>query len=495
MYTHQEWDYGFVWFASPVISPNMPATCIGCIQQNKFKPLVQLRGVCDKTAFDFNFHFMLDDTGHMKLQGFKHSTIFFNFTLNMWQMQSHITPSAVAYSKSLRQNLALGLNTWMVSNDNECQIGEVEIELKLTTCGEDEFTCSNGLCVSINERCDSARHCDDWSDEIGCSLTKLPESYMKQIPPIQIIDKKIIKVPVTLSIWIDDVLEVSEIEGSLDMKFGIYMTWIDYRITFHNLKLGSENTISGHESDSIWIPKLIFKNTRMLEGTITNDEDVIVTVERKGEFVKSGKGVVHEILIFEGKENPLTYERAFRKVFQCQYDMRMYPFDSQTCFIDIILRRSAEKFVDIIPEMIDMRGDVELLQYQVLSWNIAKHQFDTNIAGARVTITFGRKILNQILTVYLPTILIIVIVYSTNFFKDFFFEAVVTVNLTGMLVLTTMYLSVSGGLPQTSYVKMIEIWLLFTLMVPFVEVILAVYMDYLRVKDVYSYIIERINVI
>ena len=211
MYTHQEWDYGFVWFASPVISPNMPATCIGCIQQNKFKPLVQLRGVCDKTAFDFNFHFMLDDTGHMKLQGFKHSTIFFNFTLNMWQMQSHITPSAVAYSKSLRQNLALGLNTWMVSNDNECQIGEVEIELKLTTCGEDEFTCSNGLCVSINERCDSARHCDDWSDEIGCSLTKLPESYMKQIPPIQIIDKKIIKVPVTLSIWIDDVLEVSDI--------------------------------------------------------------------------------------------------------------------------------------------------------------------------------------------------------------------------------------------------------------------------------------------
>ena len=137
------------------------------------------------------------------------------------------------------------------------------MELKLTVCGEDEFTCSNGLCVSIHERCDSARHCDDWSDEIGCSLTQLPESYMKKFPPIQIIDEKIIEVPVTLSIWIDDILEVSEIGGSLDMKFGISMTWIDYRIIFHNLKMGNQNSISGDELARLWIPQLIFKNTRM----------------------------------------------------------------------------------------------------------------------------------------------------------------------------------------------------------------------------------------
>ena len=123
-----------------------------------------------------------------------------------------------------------------------------------------------------------------------------------------------------------------------------------------------------------------------------------------------------------------------------------------------------------------------MLQYLVLTWKIDSHQFEKNVNGVRVTIVFGRKILNQVLTIYLPTCLIIAIVYSTNFFKDFFFEAVVTVNLTGMLVLTTMYLSVAGSLPQTSYVKMIEIWLLFTLMVPFVEVLLHVYMDSLRVS-------------
>ena len=45
--------------------------------------------------------------------------------------------------------------------------------------------------------------------------------------------------------------------------------------------------------------------------------------------------------------------------------------------------------------------------------------------------------------------LVLIIVYATNFFKDFFFEAIVTVNLTSLLVLTTLFISVSGALPQT----------------------------------------------
>ena len=65
------------------------------------------------------------------------------------------------------------------------------------------------------------------------------------------------------------------------------------------------------------------------------------------------------------------------------------------------------------------------------------------------------------MTIYLPTILILCIVYATNFFKEFFFEAVVTVNLTALLVLTTLFIGVSESLPPTAYVKMVDIWLIF----------------------------------
>merc|ERR1719167_1077631 len=100
--------------------------------------------------------------------------------------------------------------------------------------------------------------------------------------------------------------------------------------------------------------------------------------------------------------------------------------------------------------------------------------------GLSVSITFGRRLLGTILTIYLPTVLLNVIGHATNFFKPFFFEAVVTVNLTAMLVLTTMFINVSNNLPKTSYVKMIDIWLIFNLLLPFIEVLVHTYMDSLR---------------
>ena len=51
--------------------------------------------------------------------------------------------------------------------------------------------------------------------------------------------------------------------------------------------------------------------------------------------------------------------------------------------------------------------------------------------------------------------------FTTNFSQDFFFEAIVTVNLTSLLVLTTLFISVSSSLPQTAYVKMVDLWLIF----------------------------------
>lgn len=74
------------------------------------------------------------------------------------------------------------------------------------------------------------------------------------------------------------------------------------------------------------------------------------------------------------------------------------------------------------------------------------------------------------LTVYIPTLLLVCISYTTNFYKAFFFEAVVAVNLTCMLVLATMFVSVSDSLPKTSYIKMVDIWLVTTLCIPFLEV-------------------------
>ena len=62
-------------------------------------------------------------------------------------------------------------------------------------------------------------------------------------------------------------------------------------------------------------------------------------------------------------------------------------------------------------------------------------------------------------------------------------QAIVTVNLTSLLVLTTLFISVSGSLPQTAYVKMVDLWLIFAQMVPWIEVLLHTLIDYMRTDD------------
>ena len=71
-----------------------------------------------------------------------------------------------------------------------------------------------------------------------------------------------------------------------------------------------------------------------------------------------------------------------------------------------------------------------------------------------------RKVVTELMTTYLPTILLLIITFVTIFFdKDLFGDAI-AVNLTIMLVMTTIFTSKIEELPPTSDMKMIDIWLI-----------------------------------
>ena len=92
--------------------------------------------------------------------------------------------------------------------------------------------------------------------------------------------------------------------------------------------------------------------------------------------------------------------------------------------------------------------------------------------GIRMTITLKRKIMSEMMTTYFPSLLLMMITYAITFFKPFFFEAALSVNLTTMLVMTTVFISKMEGLPPTSATKMIDYWLILCQLVPFAQVVL-----------------------
>ena len=88
-----------------------------------------------------------------------------------------------------------------------------------------------------------------------------------------------------------------------------------------------------------------------------------------------------------------------------------------------------------------------------------------------------RKIQSELMTTYFPTLLLTAITFATTFFKPFFFEAALSVNLTTMLVMTTIFMSKMEGLPPISDIKMIDIWLILCQIYPFVEVVFLTAME------------------
>ena len=128
-----------------------------------------------------------------------------------------------------------------------------------------------------------------------------------------------------------------------------------------------------------------------------------------------------------------------------------------------------KKNVILIPNNLTMEQSEDMTLFTITNYVLVN---DTNPkAGIEMKITMKRKILSEMMTTYFPSLLLMMITFATTFFKPFFFEAALTVNLTNMLVMTTIFISVMEKLPLTSYPKMIDFWLIFCQLVPFAEVI------------------------
>ena len=132
----------------------------------------------------------------------------------------------------------------------------------------------------------------------------------------------------------------------------------------------------------------------------------------------------------------------------------------------------------LIPSNLTMNQTLDMTLYLITDYVLEN---STSAKGGIImTIRMRRKILSEMMTTYFPSLLLMMITYATTFFKPFFFEAALSVNLTTMLVMTTIFISKMESLPSTSDIKMIDSWLILCQLVPFAEVVLLTAIEYLR---------------
>ncbi len=116
-----------------------------------------------------------------------------------------------------------------------------------------------------------------------------------------------------------------------------------------------------------------------------------------------------------------------------------------------------------------------MIRYGFQEYQIVNSGSDNNEVEIMLILT--RKYMMYMATTFLPTMSLILIAELTLFIDTSHFEATIMVALTAMLVMYTLYQSVTDSLPATSYLKMIDIWLLAGLILPFVIILILVIVD------------------
>ena len=103
------------------------------------------------------------------------------------------------------------------------------------------------------------------------------------------------------------------------------------------------------------------------------------------------------------------------------------------------------------------------------------YQQSTDINKVNVALVLKRRFFSIFMVTYLPTILMNMINQATNYITgDTKYDMIYTINITCMMVLASVYLSVSDSLPTTSDIKPVEVWLLCSLVYPVLVIILNI---------------------
>ena len=324
--------------ASHQCNVNKKLAPIYCPCHFPVRPHLTLRGLCSDSHIDQSYLARNDPvTGFLFFYG-SHKTIA-QFDGKSWKMLTAFFNTS-ASTDARPDTFILGKHSWSISGDSEeCYSGgPYTTKLKLTGCSEEEFTCDDGQCIEMVERCNQVPDCRDKSDEKVCQLILFEGDYNKNIPPIRRTDKDFaIPAQVSISITLMKVVDIEERDHSIHLQFEINLQWKENRMKYQNLKeKTSLNALTKSDISMLWLPLVIYDNTDQKESTRLGMEWEWVTgvsVIKEGDFTRSGLQEVDEAEMFEGDENTLRMTQTYTREFQCKYKLQRYPFDTQVSTI------------------------------------------------------------------------------------------------------------------------------------------------------------------
>ena len=433
------------------------------------RPKFLFRG--DLTSLDLdqsNEYFILEISEDMLPTDY-HMTSFYGATITAgtgeggryWTLMKDSKTLAIQTTSKF---FPIGTLTW-TSN-----ITDKEMELNLNACAMNEFSCRDGSCISKWKRCDETYDCSDESDELGCDYVVFPSTYNSLIPARNASNRT----PLKLDIEILQVLDVGKLSETIELKFALDVCWQDSRLEFQNLQAWNINVLEPEAWIRMWAPNILFKNTRNsinIKG-MANEKDSFVSLRLDSKINKpEDLTSVMKNFMYKGTDITICKGNTYTVAFNCDFDWQYYPFDSQICSIIMSISTAKPELVNV--NVSSVLHDSSYANYVITQGNATVMDENFHNMTIIVPLLFVRDIKSIILNTYLPTFILTLINQLTNYYIGYeMFEAIITINATTLLTLTSLFISVFDSLPQTTNIKMIDIWMLVTFVYPFLIIII-----------------------
>ncbi|XP_071545096.1 uncharacterized protein [Panulirus ornatus] len=458
--------------------------CVPCIKRQD--PPLRLRGLCSRREPETYYEVLGYTAGKPYFHGF-YGFMIYTVGQGEWHLKDIKKSEVLAWLKMTSANrYPIGHNMWTISAAVCGLFAGTEVELSLSACDDTQFTCANGDCIPKERRCDLRDDCIDHTDESDCSLVVMPESYRSGRPPDAAVDGGA-AVDLAAVVHILRFMQIDDISRTVRLEMTVDIVWKDVRLKYLNLKEVMEgNRLSSKEMESVWRPSLDFPN--LYDGNIKLQKEAVYLL-KTGQPLPSDFNDVKMDTMYMGESALLTQKQHYIGTFACRFDMFYYPFDTQRC--SALLQLSSVN-MEVVAFSEDMAravylGDKDLPSYIITKYQVlVTHQANNNSTSysvLSVEFELQRRWLVIVLSVFLPTTLLLIIGYSTLFVRVDRLQVRLTVSLTTLLVLYTLFNNTSDALPVTAYVKMIDMWFLYCIFLLFLISVCHVFVEHLEIRN------------
>ncbi|XP_042237824.1 uncharacterized protein LOC121876616 [Homarus americanus] len=443
--------------------------CFAC-EEEEVPAVLKMRGLCETDIKSAWFTLHQQGAQRPTFMGFTKYHVYLKEETSTWYLHDQWKNLTLATYYTYDLSYPIGTHQWILTtNYNVCGKPEgAQHELSLSACYDWEYTCGDGTCIKLEQRCDLRVDCPDNTDETGCEKLVLPKGYLSTLTPAGV---SLGPLKMNLSLSIQGFSEINIRDMKLTVDLSTTLSWLDQRLRYTNLKDLDE--INYIELSQVWTPKVEYMNADFPKIYTT---DPVLTARRVSPPEPDDPSAPTHDEVYEGRSNPLRLSQKVNAPFSCSMNLRNFPFDTQQCHL--LLRLTSARLDFLIWQDLNVTylGEVLLTEYEVAAVVIA-HKVNLNYSVADVKITLYRRFWFYLTSTYLPTIMLMVISYASLYCKRENTDLRVMMSLTTLLVLYALYQQISDGLPRTSYTKAIDVWCFFAITFIFTMVIFHVLVD------------------